>query len=94
MFTAKGNRAVADLVARAYNKDDALQRLEFLAKKPGMREATDTMVREKVAYHFSPRETHTGTRLTVSGRCEKCDTKTNWVVDVMGRSAYWCGCGN
>lgn len=37
--------------------------------------------------------THTGKRLRLRGKCEKCGTPTNWVVDVMGRvGAYWCGC--
>lgn len=37
--------------------------------------------------------THTGKRLKVRGTCEKCNTPTNWVVDVLGRvGAYWCGC--
>ena len=38
--------------------------------------------------------THTGQRVANRGACEKCNTPTNWVVDVSGRSAYWCGCGN
>jgi hypothetical protein len=37
--------------------------------------------------------THTGKRLKKRGKCEKCNTPTNWVVDVSGRvGAYWCGC--
>jgi hypothetical protein len=39
--------------------------------------------------------THSGKRLKVRGKCEKCNAPTNWVVNVMGRcGAYWCGCGN
>lgn len=38
--------------------------------------------------------THTGQRVANRGACEKCNTPTNWVVDVSGRLAYWCGCGN
>lgn len=38
--------------------------------------------------------THTGHRVPNSGTCEKCNATTNWVVDVSGRLAYWCGCGN
>lgn len=38
--------------------------------------------------------THTGQRVANRGTCEKCATPTNWVVDVSGRLAYWCGCGN
>lgn len=36
--------------------------------------------------------THKGFRLEVRGVCEKCETKTNWVINVGGRKAYWCGC--
>ncbi len=37
--------------------------------------------------------THIGKRLRTRGRCEKCNTATNWVVRIEGRvSAYWCGC--
>jgi DNA-directed RNA polymerase alpha subunit len=35
-----------------------------------------------------------GQRVPVRSKCEKCNTPTNWVVDVSGRLAYWCGCGN
>ena len=28
------------------------------------------------------------------GLCEKCNTLTNWTVEIGGRRAYWCGCGN
>jgi len=38
--------------------------------------------------------THAGRRVAVTGRCEKCNAKTNWLVDVGGRNAHWCGCGN
>jgi hypothetical protein len=39
--------------------------------------------------------THTGSRLRVRGICEVCNTPTNWVVNIQGRTgAYWCGCGN
>ena len=39
--------------------------------------------------------THDGKRLNVRSRCEKCGTRTNWVVLIPGRiGAYWCGCGN
>lgn len=38
--------------------------------------------------------THTGHRVPNSGTCEKCNATTNWIVDVSGRLAYWCGCGN
>ena len=26
--------------------------------------------------------------------CEKCGAKTKKTCDVLGRLAYWCGCGN
>jgi len=162
MFTARGNKAVSDLVRRAVNKEDALQRLEFLAKDKRFEEATDTSVREHVAIHFdhkyckvwdTERElriklrrscklpiggeafyheiirtghcaatlskdgerldvtifvpviekelfrnattydfTHAGRRTTKRGKCEKCDSETNWLVISSGRPAYWCGC--
>lgn len=38
--------------------------------------------------------THTGHRLPARCKCEKCGVKTNWVVNVSGRLAYWCGCAN
>jgi hypothetical protein len=38
--------------------------------------------------------THEGRRVKARGKCEKCGMKTNWVVDVNGRTAYWCGCGD
>lgn len=37
--------------------------------------------------------THRGGRMKARGACEKCGTQTNWVVNVSGRRAYWCGCG-
>jgi hypothetical protein len=36
--------------------------------------------------------THTGFRHTVRGKCEKCNTPTNWRIQVVDRHAYWCGC--
>ena len=36
--------------------------------------------------------THTGIRLSNVGHCEKCGTRTNWVVKVVDRWGYWCGC--
>lgn len=31
-------------------------------------------------------------RQTTQGKCEKCNAKTWWTVNVAGRQAYWCGC--
>jgi hypothetical protein len=32
------------------------------------------------------------TRSAARGPCEKCNTKTNWIVMTGDRGAYWCGC--
>jgi len=51
--------------------------------------------KEKNKLKFSQLEvSHKGLRVTTADRCEKCNNKTNWTVNVGGRKAYWCGCGN
>lgn len=43
-------------------------------------------------FRIAARATHNGLRIETRGQCEKCNTPTNWIVNVMGRAAYWCGC--
>jgi hypothetical protein len=38
--------------------------------------------------------THMGLRSSSFQRCEKCGEPTRWVVLVVDRWAYWCGCDN
>lgn len=94
MFTAEGAKAVEAIVTSAQNGDQALERLELLAKAGVHKEAADTAVRESVWSHFNPSPTHVGGRLRIRGKCEVCGVETNWTVGVSGRRAYWCGCGD
>lgn len=43
-------------------------------------------------WNLSGNATHSGQRLALRGKCEKCGCPTNWVINDKGRPAYWCGC--
>jgi len=31
-------------------------------------------------------------QVATAGLCEKCGKKTRWIVSILGRTTYWCGC--
>ena len=73
-----------------------------------MAEINLSIVREKIAAgqsHATNKLTYTAKIWTLGkeptsqaassiSRCEKCNRKTWFTVQVLDRRAYWCGCGN
>lgn len=83
------------LYAVAYSTPVALRCSSATAACFYSKHFEDGSGKEIVVSRESPKSTAArASRAEIRANCEKCSTRTNWCVEVGGRSAYWCGCGN